>query len=190
MQSLRKALGVHQDFICQSRTPKAASVVSSLAVCTSLTSRDYLAQRRTLGCKITTTTTEPQVSSEQTPRSNGLKAERNNNVQKGGLRVELSSRHYHEKRNFIRMRMETPIDVLIPQNTSTEGLCHNLSGGGLLISMAEAVPLGTELEVTICSKFGQNPMLKARALVRRLHLESDQPSSRCQMGLQITQLLD
>lgn len=104
--------------------------------------------------------------------------------------MELTSRQYHEKRNFIRMKMETPIDVLTSQRSSTRGICHNLSGGGLLISMAEALPLGTEIEVTIRSKFGQNPMLRAEALVQRLHLDPELPSSRCQMGLQITRLLE
>lgn len=104
--------------------------------------------------------------------------------------MELTNRDYHEKRNFIRMKVHTPVAIRAPHRALNNGICHNLSGGGLLISLTEALPLGTEVEVTICSRHGHNPMLRAQALVQRLHLDQDGGSSTCQMGLRITHLLE
>ncbi len=101
--------------------------------------------------------------------------------------MNLANRSYEEKRNFIRMKVDTPVDVKLGQQRNWEGKCHNLSGGGMLISVPEMLPLGAELEVTVSSHHGHHPMLKALAKVCRVTLKTPQD---CRVGLEILSLLE
>jgi hypothetical protein len=114
--------------------------------------------------------------------------------------MNLANRSYAEKRNFIRMRVDIPVDVkLAPdvkslpvevklgQQRQWAGKCHNLSGGGMLISVPEPLPLGVELEVTVSSHHGHSPMLKALTKVCRVN--SPTPHE-CRLGLEILTLLE
>lgn len=101
--------------------------------------------------------------------------------------MNLASRSYQEKRNYIRMKVETPIDLVLREDQSLQGICHNLSGGGMLISLSSPVPVGTELQATVSSNHGHNPMLTARVRVNRV--ESN-PSQTYQLGLEIIRMLD
>lgn len=100
--------------------------------------------------------------------------------------MNLANRSYEEKRSFIRMKVDTPVDVKLGHQQSWEGICHNLSGGGMLISVSEPLPLGAELEVTVSSHHGHSPMLKALTKVSRVQQEPQ-----CyRVGLEIVSLLD
>jgi hypothetical protein len=101
--------------------------------------------------------------------------------------MNLANRSYEEKRNFIRMRVDTPVDVKLGQQRQWQGKCHNLSGGGMLISVPESLPLGVELEVTVSSHHGHNPMLKALTKVCRVNSLTPQE---CRVGLEILTLLE
>lgn len=101
--------------------------------------------------------------------------------------MNLASRNYEEKRNFIRMRVEAPVAVSIDLEQRWSGTCHDLSGGGMLISLPEPLPLGTELEVAVNSHYGHSPMLRALTKVRRVQTELPQ---HCRLGLEIITLLD
>ena len=101
--------------------------------------------------------------------------------------MNLANRSYEEKRNFIRMRVDTPVDVTLGQQRHWEGKCHNLSGGGMLISVPEALPLGVELEVTVSSNHGHHPMLKALTKVCRVAPQTPQDY---RVGLEILSLLE
>ncbi len=101
--------------------------------------------------------------------------------------MNLASRNYQEKRNFIRMRVDTPIDVKLDQHRTLQGTCHNLSGGGMLISVSEPLPLGRDLEVTVSSNHGHNPMLRALTRVRRGPTAGTENFT---VGLEIITLLD
>lgn len=101
--------------------------------------------------------------------------------------MNLANRSFEEKRNFIRMRVDSPVDVKLGQQRQWEGKCHNLSGGGMLISVPEPLPLGVELEVTLSSPHGHNPMLKALAKVCRVN---PQAPLDCRVGLEILTLLE
>lgn len=101
--------------------------------------------------------------------------------------MNLASRDYQEKRSFIRMKVETPVAVQLHPEKHLQGTCHNLSGGGMLISLAEPLPLRQELEVTVSSNHGHNPMLRALTRVCRLPETSD---TRYFVGLEIVTLLD
>ena len=101
--------------------------------------------------------------------------------------MNLASRNYQEKRSFIRMKVETPITVQLNQHKHLQGTCHNLSGGGMLVSLAEPLPLHQELEVTVSSNHGHNPMLRALTRVCRLPEVS---GARFMTGLEIVTLLE
>lgn len=104
--------------------------------------------------------------------------------------MNLASRSYQEKRSFIRMRVETPVDITLNHGDPIQGTCHNLSGGGMLISLPEPLPLGTLMEATVSSNHGHHPMLKAQVVVRRMHTKSTKASHPCHLGLEIITLLD
>jgi hypothetical protein len=101
--------------------------------------------------------------------------------------MNLASRSYEEKRSFIRMKVDTPIDIRMGQHTQLQGTCHNLSGGGMLISLNEPIPLHEPLGVTVSSQYGHYPMLRALARVCRLQ---ESPGRGFMAGLEIVELLE
>ena len=60
-------------------------------------------------------------------------------------------RAYNEKRSFIRMKINTPVEVKVAGNR-LQGVCKDLSGSGLLVETREEVALGTDVEVYIDQK--------------------------------------
>jgi c-di-GMP-binding flagellar brake protein YcgR len=97
-------------------------------------------------------------------------------------------REYSEKRNFIRMKVNTSAQVSIATDQHVhEGICQDLSGGGMLVRLEEAPPLDTELTVTVTSNHGHNPMLRARCIVARVE---PGPKQSFLVGLEIQDLLD
>jgi c-di-GMP-binding flagellar brake protein YcgR len=100
--------------------------------------------------------------------------------------MNLASRNYQEKRNFVRMKVETPISAKIAADITFEGTCHNLSGGGMFVSMPQALPEDHEIEVTLSSNHGHHPILKAITKVKRVHT----PEAPFLVGLEIVRLLD
>ncbi len=98
------------------------------------------------------------------------------------------SREFSEKRNFIRMQISTPASMTLRYGDETlDGTCVNLSGGGILAEMNKVVPVGTEVEVTIASGHGHNPMLRATATVKRITSEKTET---CTLGMEIVQMLN
>jgi hypothetical protein len=99
--------------------------------------------------------------------------------------MNLSGRTYHEKRNFIRMQVDTPLEITLKDQGSIQGQCLNLSGGGLLVTLPQALPADTELQVVLSSNHGHNPILKALVKVARVE-SANQPY---RAGLQIVKML-
>jgi c-di-GMP-binding flagellar brake protein YcgR len=100
----------------------------------------------------------------------------------------LLDRDYDEKRNFIRMKVETPVQVKV--NTleqEAEGICHDLSGGGMLLSLDNEMALNTEIVVTVVSDHGHSPMMKARCSVARIE---PGPSNTNMIGVEILEIID
>lgn len=60
----------------------------------------------------------------------------------------LEQRAYSEKRNFIRMKINAPVEVTAGDQKFT-ARCKDLSGSGLLIQTEQAIALGTAVEVLI-----------------------------------------
>lgn len=102
--------------------------------------------------------------------------------------MDRTNRSYNEKRNFIRMKIDTPADVIIEGNgESIKGICRDLSGGGMLIETNSTLELGLELIVSLASHHASSPMLKARVQVARVFEGRD---SNYTLGLEILEMLD
>ena len=100
----------------------------------------------------------------------------------------LLDREYSEKRNFIRMKVNTPVDItLANDNSPLTGICHDLSGGGMLLTLDEELPLGAEVTVTVNSAHGHSPMLQARCIVARVEAG---PSSSHLTGMEIQEVIN
>jgi len=101
--------------------------------------------------------------------------------------MSLIDREYSEKRNFIRMKIDTPAEVTMNnQNVHAEGICHDLSGGGMLLTLDKEVELDTELLVTVSTNHGHQPMLSARCTVSRVE---PGPKQSYLLGLEINEVL-
>lgn len=101
--------------------------------------------------------------------------------------MSLADRAYSEKRNFIRMQIDTPICVQVQTNDEQlNGMCRDLSGGGMLVELDKALPVGCQMEVSISSPHGHEPMLKAKTRVTRV---IGGPSDTCVIGMEIEEML-
>jgi len=101
--------------------------------------------------------------------------------------MNLASQDFHEKRNFIRMKVETPVEVTFGDKTVL-GICHNLSGGGMYITSPDPLPMGNALEIAVSSSHGHHPVLRAAAKVSRL--EGENTTRPCHVGLEIIAVLE
>lgn len=78
---------------------------------------------------------------------------------------------YDEKREFIRMKVDTPVTItVVDTKQSLNGFCKDLSGTGMLLSADGELPLGEAVDVSITS--GKNPFV-ATAEVARVEPEND-----------------
>lgn len=94
---------------------------------------------------------------------------------------------YSEKRDFIRMKIGAPLNAkLAADDNVIEGLCLDLSGGGLQVETKQSLVLGTEVEVEVSSDHGHNPTLKAQAKVARV---STNEAGDYVLGLEILKIL-
>ena len=94
---------------------------------------------------------------------------------------------YSEKRDFIRMKVNTPVQVIMQQGNTVEGVCHDLSGGGMLLAINEEPCLDQELVVSVNSEHSRRPMLQARCNVARVE---PGPQDSFLLGLEIQEVLD
>jgi hypothetical protein len=76
---------------------------------------------------------------------------------------------FSEKRDFIRMKISAPLSAKLSHDDGViEGLCRDLSGGGMQVETRTNIEVGTELVVEISSDHGHNPTLHAKAKVARV----------------------
>jgi hypothetical protein len=100
--------------------------------------------------------------------------------------MNLGDRAFSEKRDFIRMKIDTPLKAqLTGEGIAADGLCHELSGGGMRLETTHSLPPGTEVEVTISTEHGHAPTLRAKTRVTRVHAEH----SGYVLGMEIIEIL-
>jgi len=101
--------------------------------------------------------------------------------------MSLADRAYSEKRNFIRMQIDTPVSVHVQtQHEELTGICRDLSGGGMLVELNKALPIGSRMKVAISSPHGHEPMLQATTRITRI---LGGPNDRCVLGMEIEEML-
>ncbi len=97
-------------------------------------------------------------------------------------------RSFEEKRNFIRMKVNTPAEITLEgQGTVQSGVCNDLSSGGMLLTTDNQLPIDSELLITVRSRHGHSPTLKARCRVARVE---DGPGEQCIVGVEISEFLE
>ncbi|MBL4867650.1 MAG: PilZ domain-containing protein [Pseudomonadales bacterium] len=89
--------------------------------------------------------------------------------------VTLADRTFDEKRNFIRMRMDTMITYTYLNKTERyDGRCINLSGAGMLLQTDKKLKVGDKLELIVPSDTAEFSSLNASAEVMRVSALPDQ----------------
>jgi c-di-GMP-binding flagellar brake protein YcgR len=107
-----------------------------------------------------------------------------------GGTMKTANKDYQEKRNFIRMKIETPAQVELQEGTkSFQGICRDLSGGGMLVELDTALPVGSKVKVQIASGHGHSPMLEALTEVARVVAQPGAEATPCLLGLEIKEVL-
>jgi len=105
--------------------------------------------------------------------------------------MNFANRQYQEKRNFIRMRVDTPVSVhVLTDDQHSQGICRNLSGGGMLLELPATLPVGTQAAVSIKSTHGHSPMLQARVRVARVDAHPNSSEQPCLLGMVIEEVLN
>ncbi len=100
----------------------------------------------------------------------------------------MIDRDYSEKRNFIRMTINTPAEVHVEQEgVITTGICNDLSGSGMLLTVDKELPADSELLVTLQPSTSKGPSLQARCTIARYHQTADK---KCLLGLEIQEIID
>jgi hypothetical protein len=100
----------------------------------------------------------------------------------------MIERDYSEKRNFIRMTINTPAQVQVEQEgVMTTGICNDLSGSGMLLTVDQALPVDSELIVTLTPGDSKGPSLQARCTIARSQQAAD---SKCLLGLEIQEIMN
>ena len=98
----------------------------------------------------------------------------------------MSDRSFDEKRNFIRMKINTPVTMHYA-GKDYAGLCKDLSGAGMQIETDETFAVGQTLEVTIEQKGGAHVPFKATVEVTRI--ENSTPDKQV-VGLTIREIAE
>ncbi|UTF61166.1 PilZ domain-containing protein [Gilvimarinus sp. DA14] len=99
----------------------------------------------------------------------------------------ISDQSYEEKRDFIRMKIDAPLQARLTGDAGTyTGTCTELSGGGMQVVLDTALQEGSEWEVDISSEHGHSPQLRAIVKVVRVQADGkDYPT-----GLQIIDVIN
>jgi hypothetical protein len=100
----------------------------------------------------------------------------------------MKERDYSEKRDFLRMTVKTPDEVqLEQQGIVTKGICNDLSGSGMLLTVSEALPVDSEILVTLMPDSSSEPMFQARCSVA---MSLKLANAKCLLGLEILDIVD
>tara|TARA_R110002072_G_scaffold298816_2_gene473271 strand:- start:16063 stop:16365 length:303 start_codon:yes stop_codon:yes gene_type:complete len=98
----------------------------------------------------------------------------------------MYSRNWDEKRDFIRMKVDTQIILAVDDSQlKVEGYCKDLSGTGMLIEVDQEVGQGTMCSTTLPSNNDAFPSLDAKVKVLRCIQLSD---NKYQLGAEILEI--
>ncbi|MEE8059289.1 MAG: PilZ domain-containing protein [Pseudomonadales bacterium] len=81
--------------------------------------------------------------------------------------MSSAGKSYSEKRDFIRMRINSQVDIRHAGN-EYYGICKDLSGAGMLIETDQVFEIGVELEISIAQKEEAHLPFNATAKVSRV----------------------
>lgn len=82
------------------------------------------------------------------------------------------SNAYEEKRNFIRMKMDSPLSLTL-SDKSVEGVCIDLSGTGMCIELTQELKLGEQAVVHLPSQQNQVSAFNAIVRINRIMKDGD-----------------
>ncbi|MBU2885956.1 PilZ domain-containing protein [Gilvimarinus agarilyticus] len=100
--------------------------------------------------------------------------------------MSLTNKTFEEKRDFIRMKIEAPLEATLSSDTGQHsGECRELSGGGVQLMLDTALPEQSEWELNMASSHGHNPQLRAVVKVVRVIPEGELYAT----GLQIMDVI-
>ncbi|WP_264758427.1 PilZ domain-containing protein [Aestuariirhabdus haliotis] len=85
----------------------------------------------------------------------------------------MSDRRYSEKRDFMRMQIDSTAQITRSSGESMSVRCSNLSSSGVLLEASEAIPDGEQLIITIPSERPEFPDFCAEARVVRSHEQAE-----------------
>lgn len=80
----------------------------------------------------------------------------------------INARDYDEKRDHIRMKLDTPIQVKLSTGNYIHGRCLDLSVNGMQFELDRAIEAGECIEACIRSGMGKVPDLFSKATVVRI----------------------
>lgn len=96
-------------------------------------------------------------------------------------------RPFDEKRNFIRMKMDTMITYTYTNKTERyDGKCINLSGAGMLLQTDKKLKIGDKLQLTVPTDSEEYSSLNASVEVMRVSALPDQ--HKFEVGVVIKQI--
>lgn len=79
----------------------------------------------------------------------------------------INARDYDEKRDHIRMKLDTPIQVKLDTGNYIEGTCLDLSVNGMQLELDQAIDTGECIEACIRTGMSKVPDLFSKATIVR-----------------------
>lgn len=104
----------------------------------------------------------------------------------GEIAMLLDNRAWSEKRNFIRMKINTPVNIEHASG-SFSARCKDLSGSGMLVESERQLPVGTVVELSIDQDGEKRLPFRATAEVARVEAAG---TGHFTIGLSITSIQD
>ena len=95
-------------------------------------------------------------------------------------------RSYNEKRDYIRMRINSQVNIL-HAGKKYKGICKDLSGAGMLIETTHTFEVGTQLQISIEQKGETHLPFNATAEVSRIEPGSENSHI---VGLTIKEIIE
>ncbi len=100
--------------------------------------------------------------------------------------MTINERTYNEKRDFIRMKINSQLTIR-QGGQDYQGVCRDLSGAGMSVESEQSFAVGSELEVSIAQQGETHLPFNATAEVSRVEARDEGLFS---IGLSIKEIRD